>query len=106
MPLPLPGTQRLYYPLAPEVTHKDEKAVANVMKIANFLLGGQAAQVAGSTDPLEGVKLAQELAPFLPAVAYEILPEVCHAHVDSSALWMQRRMPATIRSGAWHACSG
>ena len=76
VPLPLPGSQRLLYPLAPEVTATDKLAVANVVKVADFLLGGQAARLAGSPEPLEGVRLARELAPFLPAVAYEILPEV------------------------------
>ena len=76
VPVPFPGSQRLLYPLAPEVTQADELAVANVVKVADFLLGGQAARLAGTPDPREGVKLLQEMAPFLPALAYEILPEV------------------------------
>lgn len=91
IPIPLPGVSRTMYPLAPEVSPKDEKAVANVTKIADFLLGGQAQRLAGSADPLEGVRLAQELAPFLPAVASEILPQV-RVHVQARqvqgcALW-------------------
>ena len=78
VPVPLPGAPQLFFPLAPQVSATDERAVANVTKIADFLLGGQAERLAGSTDPMEGVKLAQELAPFLPAVAWEILPEVWH----------------------------
>ncbi|KAK9787007.1 hypothetical protein WJX73_009983 [Symbiochloris irregularis] len=76
IPIVLPGVGRTMYPLAPEVSAKDEKAVQNVAKIADFLLGGQAQRFAGSADPMEGLRLAQELAPFLPAVASEILPEV------------------------------
>ena len=76
VPLPLPGSQRLLFPLAPEVTAADELAVANMVKVADFLLGGQAARLAGSGSPAASLKLAQELGPFLPALAYEILPQV------------------------------
>ena len=39
LPLLLPGSSRLFYPLAPEVSKADRTAVDNVVKISNFLTG-------------------------------------------------------------------
>lgn len=90
IPVVLPGVGRTMYPLAPAVSPQDEKAVQNVAKIADFLLGGQAQRLAGSADPMEGVRLAQELAPFLPAVASEILPEVGPSRVAHGQVHFDR----------------
>ena len=39
LPLLLPGSSRLFYPLSPEVSSADRIAVDNVVKISNFLTG-------------------------------------------------------------------
>lgn len=71
VPILLPGA-RPFVPLVPSVSDEDRKVVANVTKIANFLAGGDASRLLQAADP----RMAQELLPFLPAVANEILPEL------------------------------
>ena len=39
LPLLLPGSARLFYPLSPDVSMSDRIAVDNVVKISNFLTG-------------------------------------------------------------------
>lgn len=50
--------------------------MANVTKVADFLVGDEAARLAGTPDPQETAQLLREMAPYLPALAYEILPGV------------------------------
>ena len=48
LPLLLPGSSRVFYPLAPEISRADRTAVDNVVKISNFLTGaGRQAAAAG-----------------------------------------------------------
>lgn len=72
VPVLLPGAKP-FVPLAPVVTEEDRKVVANITKIVAFLLGGDASRLASmSVDP----RVAAELAPFLPTLATEILPDL------------------------------
>lgn len=69
VPLLLPGLARGLIPLAPELTAEDKAVVENIAKIANFLAGGSFAR---SVNPAA----LQELLPYMPGLATEILPEL------------------------------
>lgn len=63
--------------------------VANLAVIGNFLAGGRAGQQA-TAAPVEELaaaapKLLQELMPFLPAVATEVLPQLTQRLVSRIA---------------------
>ena len=71
---PVPSVPcRLFLPLAPPLSGDDRRVVDNVAKIANFLAGGSAARaLSGSLD----ARALQELAPLLPGVASQVVPEL------------------------------
>ena len=68
-----PPRSRLFLPLAPPLSDDERRVVENVGKLANFLSGGSTARaLTGRLDP---VALA-EIAPLLPNVAGQVVPEV------------------------------
>lgn len=74
-PLPSLPTRprRLFLQLAPPLSEDDRRVVENVSKLANFLSGGSAARtLSGRLD----VRTLQELAPLLPDVATQVVPEL------------------------------
>eukprot|EP00198_Chlamydomonas_reinhardtii_P009358 XP_001698695.1 ABC1/COQ8 ser/thr kinase [Chlamydomonas reinhardtii] len=75
VPVLLPGAPRTFLPLAPSLTEEDRRVVENVTKIAAFLSrgsGGLQQGLAGS----DGLAVAGELLPVMPAVATEIVPQL------------------------------
>lgn len=71
IPVAMPGAARRLIPLSPMLDDEDEAVVQNVAKVLNFLAGGNAAGVVyGFVSPS-----GQELLPYLPGVATEVLPE-------------------------------
>lgn len=83
VPILVPGAKPLV-PLSPSVTEEDRRLVDNVTKIVSFLVGGAGGdpkRIANIGDP----RIAAELAPFLPAVATEVLPELVSRLVSRAA---------------------
>jgi aarF domain-containing kinase len=71
IPVLMPGAARRLIPLSPTLDDEDEAVVLNVVKVLNFLAGGNAAGVLFSFVSPAG----RELLPYLPGVATEVLPE-------------------------------
>lgn len=74
-PPPPPGC-RLFLPVAPPLSEDDRRVVDNVAKIANFLAGGSAARALGLAGGVPDARAAAELAPLLPEVATQVVPEL------------------------------
>lgn len=73
VPVVIPGANRLFLQVAPPLSDEDRRVVDNVSKLVNFLSGGSAARaLSGRLDP----RALQELAPLLPGVATQVLPEL------------------------------
>lgn len=72
-PPPTTPAIRLFLPVAPPLTDDDRRVVENVSKLVNFLSGGSAARaLSGRLDP----RALAELAPLLPGVATQVVPEL------------------------------
>ncbi|KAG2426596.1 hypothetical protein HXX76_012912 [Chlamydomonas incerta] len=75
VPVLLPGAPRAFLPLAPSLTEEDRRVVENVTKIAAFLgRGGPGGLQQGLAS--DGLAVAGELLPVMPAVATEIVPQL------------------------------
>lgn len=72
VPIPLPFASKPLVPLAPVVSDEDRQVIANISKIMDFLLGGNASRMLSSGSP----QLLRGLAPVLPNVAEEVIPDL------------------------------
>lgn len=75
LPVLVPGASRLFFPVAPPLSSDDRRVVDNVARIVNFLAGGSAARTLSAGGGPDSRVLA-ELAPLLPEVATQIVPEL------------------------------
>lgn len=62
--------------MAPPLSEDDRRVVDNVAKIANFLTGGSAARALSLAGGAPDVRAVVELAPLLPEVATQVVPEL------------------------------
>ena len=64
--------------MAPPLSDEDRRVVENVAKIVNFLTGGSAARAlgGGGGGAADSARVLQELAPLLPEVATQVVPEL------------------------------
>jgi len=83
IPQLLPGAVRRSVPLAAPATVEDERVIANVAVITNFLAGntgtdGMVSMQGSSASQISASapELLRELLPFLPSVATELLPGI------------------------------
>ena len=71
IPILVPGASRRLMPLAPPLEDDDQIVVQNLVKVVNFLSGGNAVYAfSGFINPA-----ARDLLPFVPGLASEVLPE-------------------------------
>ncbi|KAI8101319.1 hypothetical protein M9435_001427 [Picochlorum sp. BPE23] len=71
IPILVPGASRRLLPLAPPLEDDDQIVVQNLVKVVNFLSGGNAVYaLSGFINPS-----ARELLPYVPGLASEVLPE-------------------------------
>ncbi|KAG2432690.1 hypothetical protein HYH02_006675 [Chlamydomonas schloesseri] len=76
VPVLLPGASRAFLPLTPSLTEEDRRVVENVTKIAAFLGRGSGGGLATGLAGSDGLAVAGELLPVMPAVATEIVPQL------------------------------
>ncbi|KAL4452695.1 hypothetical protein ABPG75_008357 [Micractinium tetrahymenae] len=76
LPVLIPGANRLFLPVAPPLSEDDRRVVDNVAKIANFLAGGSAARALSLAGGAPDARAVAELAPLLPEVATQVVPEL------------------------------
>lgn len=72
LPVMLPFATRPLLPLAPEISDEDKLVIANIRKVLDFLLGGDSERIFNAGAP----QVLQGLAPVLPGIAGEVVPEV------------------------------
>lgn len=72
VPFLVPFARSPLVPLAPKVTEEDRLVIENIKKIVAFLLGGSVNNLSGGNS----VQAISELAPILPTVTQEVIPEI------------------------------
>jgi aarF domain-containing kinase len=75
VPILLPGAVRPLA-LAPYISDEDRLVIANTTKLVNFLSGSGGGGGAAGPMTAESARLLLSLAPLMPAVAQQIVPEL------------------------------